>query len=361
MPSPARSVFCAIVAIAAIYLYFLIYAELALIELVRGLVSQSELTLVLGALATGGISGSLTSAFTQRPPRARLWLMLGQLLCIVGAGLSLLATGLFSAAFASLLVGFGLGWSTVALSLCLRPTLHVDKLGWWCGLGTGLAYFTANQPLVFQATPRVQAVIALIAAVIGLIAALGLRGEPIKRSTSPDYTKAGWALWVLIFLALVWLDSAAFYIIQHTQDIKAATWDSVFALQGNALLHLLTALIAGYLLDHRQDALVNTLALLGLLAACLVIILLHSRYLPLTRVLYVASVSFYSTALVFFPARSVRPLFIAGLFAVAGWIGSALGIGMAQNLQRIPIWFLITATALFTLGMTLRVKLPARR
>ncbi|MNC91199.1 hypothetical protein D3C83_74080 [compost metagenome] len=66
---------------------------------------------------------------------------------------------------------------------------------------------------------------------------------------------------------------------------------------------------------------------------------------------YAAGVSLYSTALVFYPARSGRPGLAALVFAVAGWIGSALGIGMAQHHDRIPVWFLgvsgFVLTALF--------------
>jgi cytochrome c oxidase cbb3-type subunit 2 len=35
------------------------------------------------------------------------------------------------------------------------------------------------------------------------------------------------------------------------------------------------------------------------------------------------------------------------IYAIAGWIGSALGIGMAQNLGHIPLAFVLGATALF--------------
>ncbi len=355
----ARTTICALTAIACTYLYFLIYAEFALIELVRQTIGGTDLRLVLGALALGGISGSLTCAVTHKPSRARLWFTLGQLLCTFGAAASLFSRGLFSFSLTSLLVGIGLGWSTVALSLCLRPSLHLPKLGWWCGIGTGLAYFIANQPWLFHATPRHQTLSACAVAIIGVIASLGLRGEPSKPSGSPDYSWRGWIIWALLFIALVWLDSAAFYIIQHTDQIRAGTWESIFALEGNALLHLLVAILAGYLLDRRIPSVVTTAAFILLIAACLTISL-HSRYLPLTRVLYVIAVSLYSTALIYVPARSGRPLYIAGLFALAGWIGSALGIGMAQDLNRIPHWFLLTAGLIFTTAMFMRNRLKTK-
>src|ERR1019366_4942319 len=35
------------------------------------------------------------------------------------------------------------------------------------------------------------------------------------------------------------------------------------------------------------------------------------------------------------------------LYAVAGWMGSALGIGMAEDLRRIPLAFVLGAAVLF--------------
>jgi cytochrome c oxidase cbb3-type subunit 2 len=55
-------------------------------------------------------------------------------------------------------------------------------------------------------------------------------------------------------------------------------------------------------------------------------------------VIYIAGVSIYSTALVYFPARSGRRWVAAGLFAAAGWVGSAIGVSLAENLHRIPPW-----------------------
>jgi hypothetical protein len=65
-------------------------------------------------------------------------------------------------------------------------------------------------------------------------------------------------------------------------------------------------------------------------------------------------VSFYSTCLVAFSIvhyRREECLSIAvvsgWIFAISGWVGSALGIGMAKDLNEIPLWFLTVATILF--------------
>ena len=66
--------------------------------------------------------------------------------------------------------------------------------------------------------------------------------------------------------------------------------------------------------------------------------------------LYPAGVSLYSTALVAWPGwfsgvAGVRPAAwrAAWLFAIAGWFGSANGIGMAQTLNTVPPVFIAVA------------------
>jgi len=72
-----------------------------------------------------------------------------------------------------------------------------------------------------------------------------------------------------------------------------------------------------------------------LIIACALLDHGSGRY-SLEAGLYAAAVSVYSAALVFYPARSGRPGLAALVFAVAGWTGSALGIGLAQELDRVP-------------------------
>ena len=76
--------------------------------------------------------------------------------------------------------------------------------------------------------------------------------------------------------------------------------------------------------------------------------------------LYIAGVSAYSTALVFYPARSGRPGLAALVYAVAGWGGSALGIGLAQGRTELPAWLIIVAGAAVLLGLMWRNTLRRR-
>jgi len=71
--------------------------------------------------------------------------------------------------------------------------------------------------------------------------------------------------------------------------------------------------------------------------------------------LYAAAVSGYSTLLVYYPARSGRVQWAVLVYAVAGWIGSALGIGLAENLRNVPV------AMMFALGLLVVGLLGVRR
>jgi cytochrome c oxidase cbb3-type subunit 2 len=75
---------------------------------------------------------------------------------------------------------------------------------------------------------------------------------------------------------------------------------------------------------------------------------------------YTVGVSLYSVALLYVPARSGRVRTAALVFAVAGWIGSALGIGMAQDLARVPAAFVIMAGLVVVGGLVWRQRLTRR-
>jgi mono/diheme cytochrome c family protein len=358
------STFAGVSAIASIYIYFLIFAEFAFIEHARQTNPEVNLPALMLALGLAGIGGSFAGARWFRSEIGPRNLALGYLSCAAAAGLNLVGGGMPVAVFAALAVGGSLAWSTVTLSLCLRPTLHLKKLGTWCGLGTGLAYAFCNQPLVFTASPTTQIVIAIFAALAGFVVSFRLKGEPAKPSASPDYRPIISALWVVLFLSLVWLDSAAFFIIQHTPVLKNDTWTGPLALQGNALVHLCAAVIAGLALDRRLLPVTIGAALLALMGACL-LLGGSERFFPAARVFYTAGVSLYSTGLVYFAARGVRPWLAGILFAVAGWFGSAAGIGMAQSLHAVPYYFVaataLVATATFGVRHLFLKRMPAGR
>ena len=229
-----------------------------------------------------------------------------------------------------------------------------DATGWWCGLGTGLAYAASNVPAVFEARPETQTILVIVGALVGTAAAFAMKPEAGGPDETADYNRVGKLKWGVIFLALVWLDSAGFYVLQHTRELKDVTWRGPWTLYGNAATHLFGAVLAGWALDARRLGATALVAVL-LLATADALLGFGAGGASGAQVFYTLGVSAYSVALVYYPAFGARPWLAAGLFAVAGWLGSALGIGMVQDLHVIPAWFIVVA------GVTVLVALAGRR
>ncbi|PTX92670.1 cbb3-type cytochrome c oxidase subunit II [Opitutus sp. ER46] len=343
---PVRSWFAALGAITATYVYFLIFAEFAFLELARASVpAADQLRLILAALCLGGISGAVLAA-SRRWAAARGNSSLAWGLR-AGAASALLALAVSSWAgliIAAAAVGLSLGFVTVALASALRAAAGERRLGLCIGAGTGLAYATCNLPILFQASPTTQS---LVAALVALLASALPRWmqAPEPPSLPAERSRSGGVIrWIVVLLALVWMDSAAFYVIQHTPALRAATWGTSNLLWANAGVHFAAAVVGGILLDRgvRIGVAASAMALLGV--ACLIL----DGVLPGASFAgwwYTGGVSLYSTLLVDFPARTGRRGVAAAVFAVAGWTGSALGVGMAQDLDRVPTAFVVVAAA----------------
>lgn len=337
--SPVLPRLAAILAIAVAYGYFLLFAEFALLELAKPLFGDDRaLRPLLGLLGGAGVLGSGLAAWRFRMVTFRAQLMVGFVGCAASAAITLGAdrTGLWLAAAG---VGLSLGWTTVTLSSGLRATTGSRWLGLCCGLGTGLAYAVSNLPPIFNATPRIQTIIVLGIALIGVGASRWMFPQSAADPEPLARREAGLAVWEVIFLALVWLDAAGFYILQHTPKLRQETWSGEWLLFGNAMTHLIGAVLAGLLLDAGRLGATVMFAIMALGFADLLIGGGGDNFAT-ARVLYTMGVSAYSAALVFYPAMSGRPWVAAGLFALAGWGGSALGIGMVQDLHVIPVWFI---------------------
>jgi mono/diheme cytochrome c family protein len=157
----------------------------------------------------------------------------------------------------------------------------------------------------------------------------------------------------------VWLDSTAFATIQHTMELKGRTWGGPHQqwLQGG--VHLAAAIAAGALADRGWFR--------GLLLATFVAFAVAFRMLgvwgadaALAGPLYAAGISTYSVALILFPsarpdAAGLAPVrWRSGLlYGVAGWLGSALGVGMAQHLNRLPLELVVAAGVVILAGLAL--------
>ena len=168
------------------------------------------------------------------------------------------------------------------------------------------------------------------------------------------------------FTALVWLDSAAFFIIQNTPDIEGRHMARITHLGPMACCIFggagkrMAACAAGVL------SLFSPLAFLALGIACL--LLLDPDRVLLASIFYPIGVSLYSVALVAYPSllapatsAAERGRQAGWLYAIAGWSGSAMGIGMGQNLGYVPPVFVLAAGAVVLLPWLLRFFLQRER
>jgi cytochrome c oxidase cbb3-type subunit 2 len=216
----------------------------------------------MGAMAIGGVGISLLA------PRSRLWtcptcrLQTGLIGCGLTTVWSLLPLNVFTSAAVALTIGASLGLLTVTLVANLplwigfhRPLLKV-------GLGTGIGYFLCNFPPLFTASPQWIALTSGGCCLIALIVANRSRvyylqpisAEPVQNPPVP------FALALIWFTALVWLDSAAFYIIQDSPWLKAGTWQGDLHLWRAGMLHFAVALVSAWLLARRGVSLTLALA-----------------------------------------------------------------------------------------------------
>lgn len=347
-----------ILAVAATYVFFLIYAQFGFLALLalHGLSTAN----VGRVMASMGIAGLLASLATGRllaffPARGLLaWGFVG---CAATALLSLVCRGIPALMGIAALIGLFTALLTVSLAAGLRGLVGGHRFGSAVGLGTGLAYLFCNLPPVFAGSPARQACLAALACVVGLAAVLGQRERAAQAAAGPPPSGAndtwearglGFVSIVLSFLALIWLDSAAFAVIQETVALKGKTWGSPLRQLMLGATHFLAAVGAGWLIDRGRFR--------GLLLAAYVLfvtafmLLLHGAGPGLRELggpLYAVGISLYSVALVVFPSRGpegpglvARRWRAALLYGIAGWLGSALGVGMAQDLHTVPPLFL---------------------
>jgi cytochrome c oxidase cbb3-type subunit 2 len=333
----------AAILIAAVYGYFLIFAQFSFIELIRaGGISQTSEKIILAAMAIGGISSGFFVAWRGV---SSSWL---KATLIVAAMTSALAPTLSHMPYAVLigfLAGAALGVATVSLATLLKDWCGL----FWVGLGTGIGYGFCNLPWVFQSNPSQQAYIACGLAVIGWLVIPRTTESPDLTEQPTDQTRSFWPM-VFVFTALVWLDSAAFFIIQHVSEMRAETWGTEH-LWRNSTLHFIAAILAGLWMKHANVRILPIAAWALLAVASLATT--HSSTIALTGWLYPIGVSIYSAALIAWPAwfsdaKNKKQIGwrSAVLFGIAGWFGSANGIGMAQTLETVPNWFIIASGAI---------------
>jgi len=332
-----RTAMRAAVVTAAVYGYFLLFAQFAFVELLRGQlaghVAETFEKTALGLMALLGIASGFWVAWKGASPRK---IRTGLLLGAAAAGIAPWVTSLPCLIVIAMVTGVAVGLCTVSLATMLRS---------WCslvhvGIGTGIGYACCNLPCVFSLPPSQQAGVATAFALIGSVCVPAKAGD----SCEPKVREMPFSLAVLLFTALVWLDSAAFFIIQHASDLKQGTWGETL-LWRNAVIHLLAAVVSGFWLQRGPARLLPGIAW-GILAIAALAVN-HDSLRMLGGLLYPIAVSLYSVALVAWPgwfSGAANPRDVAWkaawVFAVAGWFGSANGIGMAQSLHRVPHEFI---------------------
>lgn len=333
--------------VAITYVYFLIFAQFAFLKRLASLgVADAHLKAVMAAMAVGGILLSLLAPRLRLCPSPNLRVRLGLFASAAAAFLSLLPLNLAACIAVSFLIGAGLGVHTVTLVTHLRQWTGSSNPLLLVGLGTGTGYLLCNIPPVFTAPAEVESAVAGLLCLVGIVITLipaptQLEVEQAQPRRVPSFPRV-----LAGFAALVWLDSAAFFIIQNNPGLKAGTWQGTLHLWTNGLLHLAAAMASAWLLRRRSLSFVLSAAFLALGIACL---LLPDRTF-LASLFYPIGVSIYSVALVAYPSllapaasAAERGRQAGWIYAIAGWCGSAMGIGMGQNLGHVPPAFVFAA------------------
>jgi cbb3-type cytochrome c oxidase subunit II len=349
--------------IAVTYVYFLIFAQFAFLHRLDTLdIAGAHLKMVMAAMAAGGILLSLlTPRFKQfSSPVRRLQIAFS--ITAAAAFLTIAPLTLSSSVAVSFFIGAGLGLLTVTLVSHLRHWIGDRNALIKVGLGTGIGYFLCNLPALFTVTPQIQSATAGCLCLLGIVLAnftldLPPESQPARADVS---TAIPFALVVASFSALIWLDSAAFFIIQNTTALKAGTWQGTAHLWANGLLHLAAAVFSAWLLRRRALPVVLGAAVGALAVACL--LLLDPARAITASVFYPIGVSLYSVALVAYPSllspavtSAERARQAGWIYAIGGWIGSALGIGMGQNLGHVPPAFVFVASAVVLAPVLFRI------
>jgi hypothetical protein len=328
---PGRGLVAATIAVAATYAYFLVFAQFGLLRALMTAPGAGDAFVqpVMATMGVAGIAGSVLMAAVFNPRRARNLMTAGFAMAGAAAALSVAVSTPGGFLPVAALTGFGTGMITVGLAAMLRRETGAPWLGRCLGLGTGLAYALCNVPGIFAAAAKTQALLGAAAALTGLLATRCFARSAVE-TTEPGahYTRLWMATWVAVLFALVAADSGMFHHIQHTPELKAVTWTEASQLWLNAGSHLAAGMLAGWVFDRGRFGATMLVAALALAGGGMLVFTGHGT---MGAPLYAAAVSAYSAGLVFYPARSGRVGLAALVYAVAGWAGTALGIGLAEQ------------------------------
>lgn len=359
-----RDNFGGVIAITVTYVYFLLYAQFGFVSYVKQYFPDPIHTeKCMGAMGLGGLLFSILAATLLRTRSPGQLLATAFAGCSISALITLVHASVPVFIIAAFLIGACTGLLTVTLAAGLRHWISGTRFGLHVGAGTGIAYLICNIPWIFDASPHTQTLFSAIICLIGFYVAVKTPGgkdsrvEWIPRLREQEFRGLGFASVVVMFFALVWLDSTAFATIQLTEDLRMHTWGTPGMKIMLGIFHALAAIAAGWLIDRN--------CMRNLLASTFVLFVISFTLLQsetwgswMAGPLYACGISAYSTALVAFPSlHPDQPGLVpirwraALLFAIAGWFGSGLGVGLAQHLHSIPFILLFIAALLVGCGL----------
>jgi cytochrome c oxidase cbb3-type subunit 2 len=346
-----------------------LYVQLGFVDRLQQLaLGPAQTRYVLAAMGLAGFTTSLAAPLLLRTKHPVWALRLGFLLSFLAIALSMVsgAFPLLLLAAAGMSLGLSLGY--VSLIATARPSFRARRIGVKVGLGTGLAYAICSVPWLFLASPEAKGLFSLVACAAGGVMTFAMHdAAPLENLATartgeePKAEPAGFISILMIFFALVWLDSGAFAVILDNPKLKQAFWGTDALQWRNSALHFASALLGGWLIDRGRLRSTLTLSYL------VIVLAIHLLQQPMPMAMlasagYVCAASLYTVALfAYAPAclgHDGGPRLHGRwvLFALAAWVGSTLGIGMMQDLQAVPTWVMAIAGCVIGVALLVRME-----
>jgi cytochrome c oxidase cbb3-type subunit 2 len=370
MRQSVRFAAAAVVLVAATYIYFLLFAQFGFLQGIRATgLGADAIKTVLAAMAIAGVAASLVAPRAVDVFGRGGTMGLGLVVCAGAAGSAGFAFAGGIKTIGHLLIaaigtGAGLGLLAVGVAADLRRLTRARNVGLYAGCGTGIAYFVCNIPSVYGAPPQLKAWgVAILAATVMVVVGcsrglVGPEETPARALVPTGWTSGRGLPWAVAgFFALVWFDSAAFAALQLAPEIHNRQWGVDASRWINGSTHAIAAVAGGILLDRGLLRSVLAAAMLALMGGAMMFAI-TGRSGAFAAPLYVTAVSLYSTALVAFAplspveqGRDTAAWRATWIYAFAGWIGSAAGVGLAEHVGRLPVWAAPVAAAMLALAL----------
>jgi hypothetical protein len=351
------------------HVVLLLYVQLGFVDRLQQLaLGPARTRYVLAAMGLAGFATSLAAPLLLRV-RHPVWaLRLGFLVSFLAIALSMVSGAFLLLLLAAAGMSLGLSLGYVSLVATTRPAFRARRIGVKVGLATGLAYAICSVPWVFLSSPEAKGLVSLAACAAGAGMTFAMHDAAPPKSLAPAWTEAehkagppGFISILIIFFALIWLDSGAFAIILDNPKLKLAFWGTETLQWRNSALHLASALLGGWLIDRGRLRSTLTLSYL------VIVLAIHLLQQPAPMALlasagYVCAASLYTVALFAYAPACLGPEGDSRLhgrwvlFALAAWVGSTLGIGMMQELHAVPTWVMASAGCVIGAALLVAAK-----